>query len=699
MMTNRMTPIQRVPDSDATMQPEVPLVRSEFDRSAIVRLMICLLAILFGAASIHQSQRYGQLSVPATYDDIVYYVDAMNRLKGLYERGFTDLLSGLFADPPHSPVSTAVVMTAFATLGIHQWAPPVLNIVFIVIVLAMTDACLRKAGAVCRVLAAIAILTWPFFGFLVIETRPDFVAAIATAFGLTRLVGGRWVGSSRSHVALVVACMSVALLAKPSISPVTLSLFGFAMICATLIDPDSLSASRLGASIRWNLGVLAIVLLLIAPYYAVAGREIFDYIYLTTFGKEKGLWAYQLTFSQHLAYYFVGEGGLATMGPWVYVAAITIIAATLRRVRSGSLDRRRAGAAVAVFVAAWLVVSIPAHKSPSLGAVVSALMLFAFCWGLADLLCACSRRLGIALCTVIALAGITAFQWHWFHRTGGDLLRYGRTIAPAAAPGEGSARRAAIDELVQRIAQARGTSPIVYFPVFTQYLNSDILKFAFQTHDLPVTVVDQHRSGQRAEHDAMLDLATHVVLFDPQDPDVMRWLPSYALYPKLREDILASGGFRRTGRIPTGGRHGASFVEVLARKGPFDLIDPGTGFGQQEGPYPASGLGVVMWGIGDSSELRLKHVDQGKSSLRIVAQAPMAGQTIRIRPAAGPWTDCALEIAGKSVTCEVALSSAVEGGNVRLEYAKVLPPTAADARRLSVLFQEISVIPAPSPPQ
>ena len=76
---------------------------SAVDRESNTVVRVCLVALLwliFAWTQVNQSARWGQLSLPITYDDNVYFDDALTRLDVLYEEGAAGLLRNLWEHPP-----------------------------------------------------------------------------------------------------------------------------------------------------------------------------------------------------------------------------------------------------------------------------------------------------------------------------------------------------------------------------------------------------------------------------------------------------------------------------------------------------------------------------------------------------------------------------------------------------------------------
>src|SRR6516165_6114512 len=73
---------------------------------------------IFTAVIVAHSARQGRLSVPVSYDDVNYFVDAVYRLQILYDKGVGSCFATLFHYTPHAPVATFLYLVGFAVFGI-----------------------------------------------------------------------------------------------------------------------------------------------------------------------------------------------------------------------------------------------------------------------------------------------------------------------------------------------------------------------------------------------------------------------------------------------------------------------------------------------------------------------------------------------------------------------------------------------------
>ena len=61
---------------------------------------------IFVAFQLTASLAAGTLSLPPTYADVGYYVDAASRVQTFWQGNALDVLRGYIANPPHAPGST-----------------------------------------------------------------------------------------------------------------------------------------------------------------------------------------------------------------------------------------------------------------------------------------------------------------------------------------------------------------------------------------------------------------------------------------------------------------------------------------------------------------------------------------------------------------------------------------------------------------
>lgn len=150
-------------------------------RSTTLWLISFALAIIFAAFQIQSSLHSGALSLPATYDDVGYFNDALQRLELLYRHGATALLKNFWTNPPHAPLTTGLAMLGFSLLGRHAWAADAMNALPLALILRL------MLGSACRTLplSSALPLVVAFLGFPWLSLAFQFLVSWYSNFGPT----------------------------------------------------------------------------------------------------------------------------------------------------------------------------------------------------------------------------------------------------------------------------------------------------------------------------------------------------------------------------------------------------------------------------------------------------------------------------------------------------------------------------------
>lgn len=632
-----------------------------------------------------QSLRQGQLAAPATFDDIGYFVDSGRRLLSFYDLGFSGLFKGYVADSPHAPTATAVSFIGFLIFGINEWAPALVNTAWVVALLLVVRRWFADLPAWVTATVVIAVLAWPVLGFLVIEARPDIVNAFLLAFGCIALVERPWVGAGRRRLLAIALIFAAALLTKPSVFPITIALYGFSLMLATGLDYlERQRTLKPGTMLRHNVAAVAITLVVVLPHYILAAAREIQYIIVTTFTREKDLWAVKLPpYEQATFYLWGGQGGHKTMGVWVFVTLALIVVAVVGLViRRRDSALRRVAAMALIFCASYALVSLPAHKSVFLGIQVTAFCLVFFLLAARALFSAAlahkawQNGFAAALAVVLVGTALSSFQWHWFNKEGKQSVASLDVLAK---------RRALIDATYEATKPQGDTVSRIYFPAITDYLNADVLDFAFiQRSDATDHAFDAHRSDDVAEHLANIEAASHVVLFSPDDPDLISWLPSVRSLPAVREAVKANSDFVRIASLTPPLSGGP--IEIYARKTSLPTLAPGTGILGLEGPYPQWNLPQMRWVIGSAATLKLLDTTPGKATLRLDVMSPVPDQTISVSIGGRGQGHCTIAVAFKKEgeTCFVELTIAPGDQEIVLTFSRI--DMSNDQKRALILL-------------
>jgi hypothetical protein len=670
-------------------------VSSHVLRDPFCLAFVAVASCLFTVVVVIQSLRQGQLSVPITYDDIVYFADAAHRLQLLYDGGIGSCLRSLFSEPPHAPLATLIPLLGFAVFGVRDWAPAVANVIWVALLLLFVRVLLWQLPRWAYAAIAVSALSWPLAGSLVIESRPDIFASMLTVIGCTLMIRSHFVGASTRQVVVVSAPFGLALIAKPSISPITFLIFCASLLTSVIVEGwPTFSRSFLRHAAHQILKSFAITVLIALPYFAVAWRSVHDYIYTATMGKEKELWGVPMDAFHAATYYLWGDGGRTMMGTWFWVAVLLIAAATV----VGLVRRRGVGlknlGLLTVFLAAYTLVSVPITKSPFLGVIVSTFLLTSCaiaCGSIIEALLDAGppgRWVATAFSGALVVASATIFDWHWQNRTG---------QAKAAKTDLVATRRY---EIIRDIADYFESNEYpkhnIFFPAVTGYLNPHTLFFEFEKRHLAESDAFEledvwagaSRSSALEDQLAALAKADDVVLFDEGDPEIVRQSPRFKLYAQIRSLVLNDPAFELVRRFPTADAD--YYISIYARtrpfyRKPFRDIRPISGFLPIEGPYPKWSLPLVRWGTGSSARAQIDTTWSGTGRLMMQVRSPLAGQNITVVLDGQRIGTCDLPVPYVFVDCSIP-GTFSPSPVVDLQFAK--SGSDADWPR-SVLFKDL----------
>jgi len=514
-------------------------------------LLAIALAALFTAFQIQSSLHSGALSLPVTYDDVVYFNNVLPRLSLLYRDGGLAFLKDLWQNPFHAPIQEALALLGFGLIGPHRWAPYAMNFIPLALMLRLfMGYASRSLSLEATAVLAAAFLGFPLLGLLILEFRPDMLCALLTAAGALLIVADRaWREGDRASLGIAAALFAGALLSKPTLSPVTGFVFTVAAVATIALHATSRQEAR-SMGLR-ALASGALGLLIALPYYASRFAYLFEYIWQNAFGSMASIWRPNLTWSEHALYYLTGPAGKAAIG-WAWLAvlcALTVAALPVLREH-----RKTVLAGVAVVIAAYLSVTLPGMKSQFIGLIVPALVL-----GIGAVIAIVLLRLlpkNIALLAAIGLLAFSAAAWRPV------FLRLTNTTVPRAQA-----------QLFTRIhvqtVDALASVPDlerrkIYFPVIAQYLNEDSIRFEFLRRGLLLPVQRPPVFFDDIEfHRKLIPQAEIVILLSDDSTLPIPWTASTKIHKEINAAVEASGAFETIATVDAGsyGR-----VVVLRRK-------------------------------------------------------------------------------------------------------------------------------------
>jgi len=342
----------------------------------------------------------------------------------------------------------------------------------------------------------------------------------------------------------------LAVLAKPSISPLTITAFVLCIALASSVDMiEHRPAGWKGALVKANTAAIFVVLLFAAAYSPSGWHQIIDYIKWATAGNDTGSYFLKGGFRTQALYYISGIGGKALIGAWAFVSLLLMLTGLFlfwrRHVDSGSRLRVASAAIVALFL--YASVSLTGLKSIYLGAVVPWLFFFLFLQGLNSIYAASGPRAFAILAIALAVFGVEKYEPHWERKAGQRVV----------VSREEAAWRTKLLQDIATDLVTRGVGKQQVFLTSTEpYLNSTTLNLAtFALHAPDLTPTDLNYSDKMSDVDDAFSKTNFVLAFSPDNPDVLKWLPSYKLLEPTWIELQHSNQFKLLRTFPnqTGG--------------------------------------------------------------------------------------------------------------------------------------------------
>jgi hypothetical protein len=340
-------------------------------------VIVAVLAMLFTLFVLQYSSRIGRLAGDIVPDDSGYFVDGAKRLQKFYSGGIPALWKSYLENEPHSPWSSALTLGAFLLFGLEDWAPYALNASLVAVTLWFATRLVAPASCYLQLGAIVFALTTPFLLNAVHEFRPDYAAALFTAIGsFLLLLSGR--SDDLRSAAQGSLFFGLAFLAKPSISPLTLAMFGLSVAAAILLRTEFQWRSLYSrTNIRLALWTLLPCLLVALPHYVVHHKGIFGYIHASLFAKSAEVWKSNLSLKDSLLYYLVGRGGEAMLGFHIYVIGTLAIVSLIILWRQGDRGSRRfLLAMIGVLIVSFIIPTFTNNKSPFFGLTFQLFLFF-----------------------------------------------------------------------------------------------------------------------------------------------------------------------------------------------------------------------------------------------------------------------------------------------------------------------------------
>jgi hypothetical protein len=282
--------------------------------------LVTAFVAIFG---LQRSFEIGRLSEAPSYDDVVYLYTAQALLHAAQHQPWLQTLWQL-ADQ-HAPVSTLLGVLGFLAVPNGLSGPYVANSLVLGGFLIGCVELLRPLPIAAAVGVIAAIGAIPVASLSITEFRPDFAWGFLNGLAVAALLRSRLFAFGRWMLVGIGALCGLALVSKPSASPVTAVVLSVAFGGSALLH----MVSRTVGAVRMRLKAIVRVATLIGlgaalvagPVYAVIWRDVYTYIRLALVELHDQN-AVPGGFLFHLLYYSTGDAGRVTLGGafWVLLA-------------------------------------------------------------------------------------------------------------------------------------------------------------------------------------------------------------------------------------------------------------------------------------------------------------------------------------------------------------------------------------------
>jgi hypothetical protein len=275
-------------------------------------LVVTIFVAVFG---LQRSFEVGRLAAPPWYDDVVYLYAAQTLLHAAQHQSWLETLRQLIDQ--HAPLQTLLGTLGF--LAVPQgWAGPyIANSLVLGGFLVGCAVLLRPLPTAAIVGGIAAIGAIPVASLSITEFRPDFAWGFLSGLAAAALLRRGLFQLSWKRLLLIGLLCGLALVSKPSTSPVTAVILATAFAGSVLLHVLSGDRAAIATRFRAIARVAALIglgaAIVAGPIYAVIWRDVYAYIQLALVQlHDQNAVAGSLAF--HLLYYSIGDAGDLVLG-------------------------------------------------------------------------------------------------------------------------------------------------------------------------------------------------------------------------------------------------------------------------------------------------------------------------------------------------------------------------------------------------
>src|SRR5229473_4498654 len=248
-------------------------------KRTVATAIIGLLVMISAALNLSFALRSGSLSRPPVYDDVVYLLDAYQRLAFGGVNSLRTLVNSFLTQPPHAPMSTLTAMLGYSLIGPYLWAAYAANVWMLGLFAAAVYLVARQnMDRIPSILVVALMLFVPAAHALITEFRPDQGAGVILACALYSLVSTDYAKATRPRLVALGFLVVCAVMAKPSAIVATVPVLGLAAAIG-ILRPGYYSSSEAIYSIRAAILAVAVAIAILIPCAVLWGPVTYAYIY------------------------------------------------------------------------------------------------------------------------------------------------------------------------------------------------------------------------------------------------------------------------------------------------------------------------------------------------------------------------------------------------------------------------------------
>ena len=351
-----------------------------FSRLTGVGAAVFVVTIFVAFFGLQRSFEIGRLAAPPWYDDVVYLFAAKALMHASADQSWLE--TGRQLVDQHAPLSTFLGVLGFLAVPQGLAGPYIANCLVLGGFLVGCALLLRPlpTGATIGAIAAIGAI--PVASLSITEFRPDFAWGFLSGLATTALLGRRLFQLSWNRLLFIGSLCGLALVSKPSISPVTAVILATAFAGAVLLYKLSGNGGAISIRFRAIARVAALIglgaAIVAGLVYAMIWRDTYDYILLALV-KNGPQNAISGDFLFQLQYYSTGDGGSIVLGQAFWVLLLFWVAAFIwcAIYKVGLLPRLTCY--LAVILVAYAIPTYSEHKSLFFGAAFYGTLIASTC--------------------------------------------------------------------------------------------------------------------------------------------------------------------------------------------------------------------------------------------------------------------------------------------------------------------------------